>query len=83
MTVLIALAAAVLAGAGLVLQQRAAEQAPQAPKALFLRLRLFADLIRRPRWLAGIAVMAAGQLLSVWVLGHLACQSPSRCWRPA
>jgi hypothetical protein len=68
MTVLIALAAAVLAGAGLVLQQRAAEQ---VPKAHFLRLRLFADLIRRPRWLAGIAVMAAGQLLSVWVLGHL------------
>jgi archaellin len=32
MTVLIALAAAVLAGAGLVLQQRAAEQ---VPKALF------------------------------------------------
>ncbi len=65
---LIALAAAVLAGAGLVLQQRAAEQ---VPRALFLRLRLFAELIRRPRWLAGIAVMAAGQLLSVWVLGHL------------
>jgi drug/metabolite transporter (DMT)-like permease len=68
MTVMIALVAALLAGAGLVLQQRAAEQ---APKAHFLRLRLIADLIRRPRWLAGIAVMAAGQLLSVWVLGHL------------
>jgi drug/metabolite transporter (DMT)-like permease len=68
MAVMIALAAALLAGVGLVLQQRAAEQ---APKAYFLRLRLIADLIRRPRWLAGIAVMAAGQLLSVWVLGHL------------
>jgi drug/metabolite transporter (DMT)-like permease len=68
MAVMIALAAALLAGAGLVLQQRAAEQ---APKTYFLRLRLMADLIRRPRWLAGIAVMAAGQLLSVWVLGHL------------
>jgi drug/metabolite transporter (DMT)-like permease len=68
MAVMIALTAALLAGAGLVLQQRAAEQ---APKAYFLRLRLIAALVRRPRWLAGIAVMAAGQLLSVWVLGHL------------
>ena len=68
MAVMMALAAALLAGAGLVLQQRAAEQ---APKAYFLRLRLIADLIRPPGWLAGIAVMAAGQLLSVWVLGHL------------
>src|SRR5215469_2041148 len=68
MAVLIALAAALLAGAGLVLQQRAAEQ---APKAHFLRLRLFADLARRPRWLAGIAVMGVGQLLSIWALGHL------------
>lgn len=68
MAVMIALAAALLAGVGLVLQQRAAEQ---APKAYFLRLRLIADLIRRPRWLAGITVMVAGQLLSVWVLGHL------------
>ena len=68
MAVMIALAVALLAGVGLVLQQRAAEQ---APKTYFLRLRLIADLIRRPRWLAGIAVMAAGQLLSVWVLGHL------------
>jgi hypothetical protein len=47
---------------GWVLQQRAAQQVPNAH---FLRLRLFADLIRQPRWLAGIAVMAAGQLLSV------------------
>ena len=62
MAVMIALAAALLAGAGLVLQQGAAEQ---APKTYFLRLRLMADLIHRPRWLAGIAVMAAGQLLSV------------------
>lgn len=68
MGVLIAVAAALLSGVGLVLQQHAAEQAPQAH---FLRLRLIADLIRRPRWLAGIAVMGAGQLLSVWVLGHL------------
>jgi drug/metabolite transporter (DMT)-like permease len=68
MAVMIALAAALLAGVGLVLQQRVAEQ---APKEYFLRLRLIADLVRRPRWLAGIAVMAAGQLLSVWVLGHL------------
>lgn len=68
MGVLIAVAAALLSGVGLVLQQHAAEQVPQA---YFLRPRLIADLIRRPRWLAGIAVMGAGQLLSVWVLGHL------------
>jgi hypothetical protein len=65
---MVAVAAALLSGVGLVLQQHAAEQAPQA---YFLRLRLIADLIRRPRWLAGIAVLGAGQLLSVWVLGHL------------
>jgi drug/metabolite transporter (DMT)-like permease len=64
----IALIAAVLTGAGLVLQQHAAEQ---APKAYFLRLRLIADLLHRPRWLAGVAVMAAGQLLSAWAIGHL------------
>lgn len=69
MNIAITLVAAMLAGAGFVLQQHAAEQAPQA---YFLRLRLITTLLRRPRWLTGVAVMAAGQLLSAWALGHVA-----------
>jgi hypothetical protein len=65
---LLALVAAVLLGSGFVLQQRAAHQ---APKAHFLHLRLLADLLRKPSWLAGIATMVAGQLTSAWVIGHL------------
>lgn len=61
--------AAVLLGTGFVLQQDAAQHAPQAH---FGHLRLVADLLRRPRWLTGIAVMVAGQLLSAWVIGHAA-----------
>jgi drug/metabolite transporter (DMT)-like permease len=68
MTIAIALIAAALVGTGLVLQQQSAQE---APKALFLHLRLFAELIRKKRWLAGIAIMAAGQALSVWAIGHL------------
>src|SRR5260370_3231950 len=66
--IVIALAAAMLLGVGFVLQQYAAEQ---APKAYFLRLRLITDLLHRPRWLAGLAVMVAGQLSSPWAVGHL------------
>jgi drug/metabolite transporter (DMT)-like permease len=62
------LIAALLIGTGLVLQQHAAEQ---APKAYFLRVRLILELLHKPRWLAGIAVMVAGQILSAWTLGHL------------
>ncbi len=69
MNIAITLAAAMLAGAGFVLQQHAAEQAPQS---YFLRLRLITTLLHRPRWLAGVAVMAAGQLLSAWAIGHVA-----------
>jgi drug/metabolite transporter (DMT)-like permease len=69
MNIAITLIAAVLAGAGFVLQQHAAEQ---APKSYFLRLRLITTLLHRPRWLAGVAVMAAGQVLSAWAVGHLA-----------
>src|ERR1035441_7876929 len=53
---------------GFVLQQDAAQQAPTAH---FLRLQLIADLFRRPRWLAGLITMVAGQLLSGWVIGHM------------
>jgi hypothetical protein len=56
------------AGIGFVLQQAVAEQ---APKIDFLRPRLLLDLLRHPRWLAWVATMAAGQLLSAWVLGHV------------
>jgi drug/metabolite transporter (DMT)-like permease len=64
----ITLVAALLAGAGFVLQQHAAEQ---APKSYFLRLRLITTLLRRPRWIAGVIVMAVGQLLSAWAIGHV------------
>jgi drug/metabolite transporter (DMT)-like permease len=69
MKIAITLVAAMLAGAGFVLQQHAAQQ---APKCYFLRLRLITSLLHRPRWLAGVAVMAAGQLLSAWAIGHVA-----------
>jgi drug/metabolite transporter (DMT)-like permease len=68
MNIAITLIAAMLAGTGFVLQQHAAEQAPQS---YFLRLRLITTLLHRPRWLAGVVVMAAGQLLSAWAIGHV------------
>jgi drug/metabolite transporter (DMT)-like permease len=64
----IGLVAAVLLGAGFVLQQDAAQRVPQSD---FLRLRLVADLLRQPRWLAGLGIMIAGQLLGALVIGHL------------
>jgi drug/metabolite transporter (DMT)-like permease len=63
----ITLIAAMLLGVGFVLQQHAAEQ---APKSSFLRLRLLADLLPNRRWLAGVAVMVVGNLLSAWAVGH-------------
>ena len=68
MTIAIALMAARLVGTGLVLQQQSAEQ---VPKAYFLHLRLIGELLRKRRWLAGIGIMAAGQALSMWAIGHL------------
>jgi drug/metabolite transporter (DMT)-like permease len=68
MNVAITLIAGMLAGTGFVLQQHAAEQAPQS---YFLRPRLITTLLHRPRWLGGVAVMAAGQLLSAWAIGHV------------
>lgn len=68
MNIAIALVAAALTGAGLVLQQQTASQ---APKSYFLHLRLITELLRKRRWLAGIAIMATGQALSVWAIGHL------------
>jgi drug/metabolite transporter (DMT)-like permease len=62
------LLAAVLLGIGFVLQQYAAEQEPESR---FLSWRILTDLLRKPRWLAGIGCMVAGQLLAAWSLGHL------------
>jgi drug/metabolite transporter (DMT)-like permease len=68
MIIALALAAALLIGVGLVLQQHVAEQ---VPNAYFLRLRLIAELLRQRRWLAGLVIMVAGEILSAWVFGHL------------
>ena len=63
------LVAAVLLGIGFVLQQYAARQEPESR---FLRLQILTDLLRKPRWLIGIACMVAGQLLAAWAIGHSA-----------
>lgn len=65
----ITLVAALLLGAGFVLQQNSAGQQPDSR---FLSPRLFTDLLRKPRWLAGIGCMVAGYLLAAWSIGHLA-----------
>lgn len=62
------LLAALLIGTGFVFQQNAAAR---EPSSRFLRLRLMLDLIRSPRWLAGIACMVGGQILAAWSIGHL------------
>jgi drug/metabolite transporter (DMT)-like permease len=68
MHIAIALCAALLVGIGLVLQQQTAEQ---EPSMYFLHLKLIAQLIRKPRWLAGIAVMTAGYVLSGYTFDNL------------
>jgi hypothetical protein len=65
--VAVTLIAAVLLGAGFVLQQHAVQRAPNGS---FLRLALIADLLRRRRWLVGLAVIA-GELASPWSVSHL------------
>ncbi|HUN33403.1 MAG TPA: DMT family transporter [Trebonia sp.] len=62
------LLAALLIGAGFVLQQIAAEREPDSR---FLSLRLMTDLLRTPLWLAGIVAMVSGQILAAWSIGHL------------
>ncbi len=62
------LVAAVLLGVGFVLQQYSAEQEPESR---FLSLRIFTDLLGKPRWLLGMACMVAGYLLAAWSIGHL------------
>ena len=63
-----ALAAAMLLGIGFVLQQYSAGQEPESR---YLSLRILADLLRKPRWLLGIACMVGGYLLAAWSIGHL------------
>ena len=60
------LLAALLIGTGFVLQQHAAQREPDSR---FLRLRLMTDLLRTPRWLAGIGCMIGGQILAAWSIG--------------
>ncbi len=64
----ITLVAAVLLGIGFVLQQYAARQEPESR---FLSPRILTDLLRKPRWLIGIACMVSGYLLAAWSIGHL------------
>ena len=64
----ITLVAALLLGIGFVLQQSSAESAPESH---FLSLRLFGDLLRKRKWLAGIVCMVLGQVLAAWSIGHL------------
>lgn len=67
MTIPLIVAAAFLLGLGFVLQQRAAQEAP--PDEL-LSYRLLLDLLHKPVWLAGIASMVSGQVLSALALGR-------------
>src|SRR5260370_30163747 len=60
--------AALLAGAGFVLQQRAAAM---EPASRFPSIRLIIDLVRQPRWLAGIGLLAAGGILAAFSIGPL------------
>jgi drug/metabolite transporter (DMT)-like permease len=62
------LVAAVLLGVGFVLQQYTAQKEPESR---FLSLRIITDLLRKPRWLAGIGCMVLGQLLAAWSIGSL------------
>jgi len=60
--------AALLVGTGFVLQQRAAAM---QPASRFPSIRLIIDLFRKPRWLAGIGLLAGGDILAAWSIGHL------------
>lgn len=69
--------AALLAGTGFVLQQHAAAM---QPASRFLSIRLIIDLFRKPRWLAGIALLAGGATsLPPGRSAILSCRWQSRC----
>lgn len=63
----LAVSAACCLGFGFVLQQQAAQKAPLGD---FLSPRLLLDLMRVPRWLAGIALMIVGMILGAVALGQ-------------
>jgi len=65
MQIILPVIAAVCLGFGFVLQQHEAERAPLRD---VLSIRLFADLLRSRRWVAGICSMIAGQVLSAFAL---------------
>lgn len=67
MVYLYSLTAACLLGLGFVLQQEAAAKAPLKD---ILTFRLLLDLVRVPRWLAGIGCMVAGQVLGALALSQ-------------
>ncbi|MFE0870534.1 DMT family transporter [Streptomyces rochei] len=62
----LAVGAACCLGFGFVLQQNAAQRAPLGD---FLSPRLLLDLVRVPRWLAGMGLMVAGMALGAVALG--------------
>ncbi|MFH9735135.1 DMT family transporter [Streptomyces sp. NPDC017260] len=66
LVLVLAVSAACCLGFGFVLQQNAAQRAPLGD---FLSPRLLLDLVRVPRWLAGMALMVAGMVLGALALG--------------
>ncbi|WP_426569800.1 DMT family transporter [Streptomyces canus] len=67
LVLVLAVSAACCLGFGFVLQQNAAQKAPLGD---FLSPRLLLDLMRVPRWLGGIGLMAAGMVLGAIALGN-------------
>ncbi|MFI2434062.1 DMT family transporter [Streptomyces sp. NPDC018693] len=67
LVLILAVGAACCLGFGFVLQQNAAQRAPLGD---FLSPRLLLDLVRVPRWLGGMGLMAAGMALGAMALGQ-------------
>ncbi|MEU6394289.1 DMT family transporter [Streptomyces sp. NPDC046939] len=67
LVLVLAVSAAFCLGIGFVLQQNAAQHAPLGD---FLSPRLLIDLVRVPRWLAGIGFMICGMALGAVALGR-------------
>ncbi|MGW3119841.1 DMT family transporter [Streptomyces sp. NPDC001107] len=67
LVLILAVSAACCLGFGFVLQQNAAQRAPLSD---FLSPRLLLDLMQVPRWLGGIALMAAGMVLGAIALSQ-------------
>ncbi|MDG9725585.1 DMT family transporter [Streptomyces sp. DH41] len=66
LVLVLAVSAACCLGFGFVLQQNAAQRAPLGD---FLSPRLLLDLVRVPRWLAGMGLMVTGMVLGALALG--------------